>query len=178
MRGLAGQRTRQREALLLSARERVRLHVSRSHRAAPASACGARVAQHRLRHCGCSGWRSADVERPSCAATARGPGTPGRCHAPPARSGCGGPARRICPSDARVPASGTSSPATMRSKVVLPQPEGPLSTTRMPSSIDNVTPFKALRPSKVLKTCCSSTAFIGVVPACEAMQRARPASPD
>src|SRR6202140_340868 len=45
-----------------------------------------------------------------------------------------------------VPAVGCSSPATQRSVVVLPQPEGPSSTTISPAGTPKLTPSIAGRP--------------------------------
>ena len=39
----------------------------------------------------------------------------------------------------------SSRPATMRSKVLLPQPEGPTMTTNSPSAISASTPWMALK---------------------------------
>ncbi len=60
------------------------------------------------------------------------------------------------------PASGCSKPATMRSVVVLPQPEGPSSVSSSPGSTVRLTSFTAASaawPSRVkrLDTCCSSS---------------------
>src|SRR3979411_1943795 len=46
-----------------------------------------------------------------------------------------------------VPAEMSSSPATMRSAVVLPQPDGPTSTMNSLSTISRVRPFTAVVPS-------------------------------
>ena len=46
-----------------------------------------------------------------------------------------------------VIALGSSSPATMRSVVVLPQPEGPSSTTNSPCAAAKSIPFTARVPS-------------------------------
>src|SRR5918997_4087924 len=50
------------------------------------------------------------------------------------------------------PSSGTSSPARMRSKVVLPDPEGPSSATNSPSPTVSQTPFRAAKAEKLLET--------------------------
>ena len=48
------------------------------------------------------------------------------------------------------PVVGTVSPASMRSKVVLPQPEPPSSENSSPRSIDSVTSRTAAMPAKLL----------------------------
>src|SRR5215831_5129174 len=45
-----------------------------------------------------------------------------------------------------------SSPASIRNKVDLPQPEGPTSTTNAPSSIGIVTPCKTSKPPNDFRT--------------------------
>src|SRR6201986_5525571 len=45
-----------------------------------------------------------------------------------------------------------SSPASIRSKVDLPQPEGPTRTTKAPSSIGIVTPCKTSKPPNDFRT--------------------------
>src|SRR5690349_20135500 len=50
----------------------------------------------------------------------------------------------IFPSIAISPAEISSSPASMRSRVVLPQPEGPTSTTNSPSAMSNPMPWMTL----------------------------------
>src|SRR5258708_3927929 len=67
---------------------------------------------------------------------------------PPARPGPGG--RGGPPSILRLPAVGCSKPATMLSRVDLPQPEGPSSATNSPSPTARSTPVSAvtgLRPA-------------------------------
>src|SRR5579863_1778751 len=51
-----------------------------------------------------------------------------------------------------VPEVMFSSPASIRNKVDLPQPEGPTSTTKAPSSIGIVTPCKISKPPKDFRT--------------------------
>ena len=88
----------------------------------------------------CSACRSAAQSRgagtPSCAATRRGPGRPCRCDAARVQPGCARRSATSVPSMLMAPESGTSRPATRRSTVVLPQPEGPTSATRSPRSTD------------------------------------------
>src|SRR5690242_21074624 len=61
------------------------------------------------------------------------------------------PTRRS--SDLISPALGSSKPATMRSVVVLPQPDGPTSTTNSPSSIARLTLFTAATaPNDLLRS--------------------------
>src|SRR5438067_11376644 len=52
-----------------------------------------------------------------------------------------------------LPASGTSRPARMRSRVVLPEPEGPRSATNSRSSIVSETPLSAGYAEKLFETC-------------------------
>src|SRR5258706_13882967 len=52
------------------------------------------------------------------------------------------------PSSAMVPPVGYSSPAIMRSVVVLPQPEGPSSTTNLPLSSTSEEPRTAVKSAK------------------------------
>src|SRR5713101_5996883 len=62
-----------------------------------------------------------------------------------------------------VPAVISSSPATSRSSVDLPQPDGPTTTTSSPSSIPSVQSASACVPSgKTLSTCSNSTLAISV----------------
>ena len=88
--------------------------------------------------------------RPSCADRARSSGTPSRCRVPSAAR-CS-PRGRRCGFRREVM---FSRPATMRSKVDLPQPDGPTSTTNSPSRIEISTPWmtgvepKALRTSRI-----------------------------
>ncbi len=51
-----------------------------------------------------------------------------------------------------VPEVMFSSPASIRSKVDLPQPEGPTSTTKAPSSIGIDTPCSTSKPPNDLRT--------------------------
>src|ERR1700730_11481864 len=55
-------------------------------------------------------------------------------------------AETVRPSMLIVPAVGSSSPATQRNVVVLPQPEGPSSTTISPAGTLKLTPSTAGRP--------------------------------
>src|SRR5579862_4498366 len=61
------------------------------------------------------------------------------------------------PASRRVPASGISSPAIMRSSVDFPQPEGPSKTTNSPSSAFSETPLTASRePNRLVMPSISS----------------------
>src|SRR5437773_12142819 len=63
-----------------------------------------------------------------------------------------------------VPAVTSSSPATSRSSVDLPQPDGPTTTTSSPSSIRSVQSATARVPSgKTLSTCSNPTLAMGSV---------------
>src|SRR5213079_581833 len=55
------------------------------------------------------------------------------------------------PSWTIVPASCASSPATIRSSVVLPQPDGPRNTISSPRATSSTMPFKASKRPKVLR---------------------------
>ncbi|MNR49325.1 hypothetical protein D3C85_1686820 [compost metagenome] len=56
---------------------------------------------------------------------------------------CGGRYVTSRPPMEMLPSSGKSSPATMRSRVVFPQPEGPRSTMNSPSATSRDTLFVA-----------------------------------
>src|ERR1700760_1365060 len=51
-----------------------------------------------------------------------------------------------------VPEVMFSSPASIRSKVDLPQPDGPTSTTNAPSSMGTLTPCRTSKPPNELRT--------------------------
>ena len=55
----------------------------------------------------------------------------------------GGSSVTSLPPSLTWPAVGSMNPATMRSVVVLPQPDGPSSTTNSPSATDRDTSFTA-----------------------------------
>src|SRR5579871_1276213 len=63
-----------------------------------------------------------------------------------------------------VPLVMFSRPASMRSKVDLPQPEGPTSTTKAPSSIGIVTPCKTSKPPNDFRTSRICTDDINFLP--------------
>src|SRR6185369_8941290 len=67
------------------------------------------------------------------------------------------------------PASGVAKPAIMRSKVVLPQPDGPRIEKNEPAGTTNDTPSTARRPAKSLMTLTTSRA--GVVIGASLAQR-------
>src|SRR5207244_8159625 len=56
-----------------------------------------------------------------------------------------------------LPSVMSSSPATMRSAVVLPQPDGPTRTTSSPSAMSRLRPSTALVPSSYTLLTFSST---------------------
>ncbi len=61
------------------------------------------------------------------------------------------------PSMTTDPASADSKPATMRSAVVLPQPDGPSSATSSPGAISMDSPSRArVAPKKRLSSCSST----------------------
>src|SRR5262245_32595630 len=69
-----------------------------------------------------------------------------------------------CPPMLIVPAVGCSRPATQRRVVVLPQPEGPSSTTISPAGTAKLTPPTAAMPAKsFLRSLTSSAADIASV---------------
>src|SRR3954464_2873715 len=59
------------------------------------------------------------------------------------------------------PESGTSSPATSLRIVVLPQPDGPISTKRSPRSTDRDNSLITAWRSYVFENDCNSTAVMG-----------------
>src|ERR1700744_1313655 len=63
-----------------------------------------------------------------------------------------------------VPEVMFSSPASIRSKVDLPQPDGPTSTTKAPSSIGIDTPFRTSKPPNDLRTSRICTEDIQILP--------------
>jgi hypothetical protein len=62
------------------------------------------------------------------------------------RRRCGGIAVTSVPATSTRPESGRSSPATIRNVVVLPQPDGPSSATRLPRSTDRSIPSTTAGP--------------------------------
>ena len=127
-RRLAHDRPRQRDALSLAAREVPRPAVEQVRdleRLRDPLHAGALLAP-------CSGRGCAAGSRcsrpPSCADRARSSGTPSRRRGRAA--GCASRRGRRC---ARCRRSGSSRPASTRSAVVLPQPDGPSSTRNAPS---------------------------------------------
>src|ERR1043165_3371763 len=66
-----------------------------------------------------------------------------------------------------VPEVMFSSPASIRSRVDLPQPEGPTSTTNAPSSIGTVTPCRTSNPPNDLRTSLICTDAIHSLPDAE-----------
>jgi hypothetical protein len=59
------------------------------------------------------------------------------------------------------PEVGNSSPASIRSVVVLPQPEGPRSETNSPSLMVRSRPWTAVKPPKTLRTDAKTTSATG-----------------
>ena len=68
------------------------------------------------------------------------------------------------PSMRIVPSVTSSSPATMRSAVVLPHPDGPTSTISSPSAMDRSSPRTAMVPSGNCLVMPSSTIAAIVTP--------------
>ena len=87
--------------------------------------------------------RSPCCRRPSCAGRARSSGTPWPARARPDR-------RRStrAPSISRSPAVMSSSPAIMRSRVDLPQPDGPTNTTNSRSATSRSMPLMVSVPAR------------------------------
>ncbi len=119
-----------------------------------------RRALHALRRSPPSAGPGSSGRRPccrtrSCAGRARSSGTPWRCRGPsaPGRS----PRARRWRSRPQVM---LSSPATMRSSVDLPQPEGPTITTNSPSLMSIEMPWITLTAPKDLNTLRIDTAAI------------------
>src|SRR5262245_32302235 len=76
-----------------------------------------------------------------------------------------------------VPEVMFSSPASMRSKVDLPQPDGPTSTTNSPSSIGMVTPCRTSNPPNDFRTsriCTDDISYLSSVSDDEYDRRCRP----
>src|SRR3546814_5992323 len=69
---------------------------------------------------------------------------------------------RTCPSISIVPSVGGMKPATMRSVVVLPQPDGPRSETNSPSASSRSRWSTAVKAPKVLTTCLSTRRGISI----------------
>src|SRR5882724_11942122 len=68
------------------------------------------------------------------------------------------------PSIATVPALTVSSPATMRNRVDLPQPDGPTTTTNSPSATAQLTPCTTSRVPYDLRTPSRVTVAISSAP--------------
>ena len=64
---------------------------------------------------------------------------------------CGGTAFMASPSMVMAPLSGVSKPAIMRSRVVLPQPDGPSSAKNSPRATSRLTSLTTVRPPKDLR---------------------------
>ena len=132
---LDDQRARQRDALLLAARQLAGIAVG--ERLEPrggedrARACGAIVVAIELAQLAGRRRRSPP---PSCAATARSSGRSSTCCA--ARAAACGAGEETTRSPTRIsPADGSMKPAISRSVVVLPQPDGPSRQTSSPCSM-------------------------------------------
>ena len=139
---LADDRAAHRHALALAARERAGLLASGARRGRgcarpPRRACRSPPSAS----CAPSG-RTRCCRRPTGAGRARSSGRPWRCRGPSAGTWftTRSPMRT-------VPSEISSRPATMRSAVDLPQPEGPTSTMNSPSAISSVMSLTALVPS-------------------------------
>src|SRR3954465_14527281 len=65
---------------------------------------------------------------------------------------CAGTPLRLRPAIVSAPASASRNPATMFSRVVLPQPDGPSSARHSPSATSNVNPSSAATDPKRLAT--------------------------
>ena len=139
------QRARQRDALLLAARELRAAGARRGRPGAPGAAPRRRAARSRTSAPCASRARRRRSRPPSDAGTARSSGTPcRRCASTAAASVTSLPPRRT------RPAVGAMKPAIMRSVVVLPQPLGPSSTTNSPSRTSSETSCTATVAPKCL----------------------------
>src|SRR5580704_5291650 len=69
----------------------------------------------------------------------------------------GGTAARSSPPSSTRPWSGVSNPARMRSRVVLPQPDGPSSAKNSPGKMSRLSRFTAGVPAKRLETAAKRT---------------------
>ena len=147
-----GERARERDALALPAGELVDLARRRIRRAAPAPASRRPARRSRPSAGRPASARTPHCRRPSGAETARSSGT--SCSPAADRA-----ARRQGPAPASStrPASGVSKPASRRSSVVLPQPEGPSSAKNSRSWISRVRPSTAVKSPKRFVTCSKVT---------------------
>src|ERR1700680_2273653 len=75
-----------------------------------------------------------------------------------------------------VPEVMFSSPASIRNKVDLPQPEGPTSTTKAPSSIGIETPCRTSKPPNDFRTSRICTDDIHTLPDTRELRRQKPPS--
>src|SRR5207244_1021228 len=67
------------------------------------------------------------------------------------------------PSKRTSPRSGQSSPAMMRSSVVLPDPDGPSSASSSPDSMSRLTLSRAVKAPKRLVTSCSAISMTSLL---------------
>ena len=140
--GLAGERPRERDALLLAARELVRPAAPRApRRARPSRAARATLAGW---PCGPSAPRGVDAEGDVLADGEVREERAVLRHVADVAVVAPAP-RRPSPASARPlsvtePASARSKPAMRRSSVVLPEPDGPTMAVVLPGSTDSVTP--------------------------------------
>ena len=131
---LDGKRAGERDALPLAAGELVRIAVRQPvelHQLAAAPCTFSRIVRLARAAAGAASpaGRRRRSRTPSCAGTARSAGTRSRPAARARRA-----PRRPRHGTGCAPASGTSSPAMIRSSVVLPQPDGPSSATSSPDA--------------------------------------------
>ena len=136
-----GHRARQCHALALAAGElggALLLQAAQAHQVDQLA--DARAAPRRARCRGCAGHSRCWLP-PSSAERARSSGTPCRRRAAPPAA----PVTSWSPKRMRPPASGDSRPAIRRSRVVLPQPEGPSSASTSPGSTCSVGRLQAAR---------------------------------
>ena len=144
---LADDRARERDALLLAARELARRSLQQVADADLGGGAGDRARRSRRARRRPSSAGSRCSARPSCADRARSSGTPSRRRARRALAS----SRRRRPCSTR-PAFTDSRPARMRSVVVLPDPDGPSRTKNSPGSIARSMPC-----STVVGPCCLTT---------------------
>ena len=81
----------------------------------------------------------------------------------PASRRCAGTPRMDSPSSSTSPESGVSKPASIRSAVVLPQPEGPSRASSSPGWTVRSRPSSAVVAPKLRRSCRNSTVALVAV---------------
>ena len=140
-RRLAHDRPAHRHALALAARQLPRLALEQIAEAEHGRRLVDAPADLLLGQAAPSSARRPCCFAPSCARTGRSSGTPSRCRG---RAAAG--LRDDSVVDPDLPRVTSSSPATMRSAVVLPHPDGPTRTRNSPGSTSRLRSFTATTP--------------------------------